>query len=228
MSQSALGTPVLGPAPITSHGRVRRPNRPPYAIPRTAMGGSDPSYDCRPCRPECHVRRFSLRSRRSVCGFSKRLPPIELPLSVDGWRNHFNTHFRNAHRVEEAYDVARNCQLVFSAGELGALTFGFSREFTPLRWSSRRHAQRFVVRLLNDSGYDSDPTVTRLAFETPIVEEPVDIAPEYPAPPSGGMYVARSSASHFRNNRSSGKRFKLDALSCNPRIASAYAVQWIL
>ena len=164
----------------------------------------------------CAVSLYEADGASAV--FSKRLPPIKLPLSVDGWRNHFNTHFRNAHRVEEAYDVARNCQLVFSAGELGALTFGFSREFTPLRWSSRRHAQRFVVRLLNDSGYDSDPTVTRLAFETPIVEEPVDIAPEYPAPPSGGMYVARlpqaTSAIIVPPVNVS-----LDALSCNPRIA---------
>ena len=148
---------------------------------------------------------------------SKQLPAITLPVSVDGWRKHFTNHFRNAHHVDEAYDVSRHCELLFDARELGTFTFWFSREFTPLRWSSRRHARRYVLRLHNDTGLDTAPTITRLAFETPIVEERINIAPEYLVPPSGGMYVARlpeTTAAIILPPINP----KLTALSCSPHV----------
>ena len=149
---------------------------------------------------------------------SKQLPSITLPVSVDGWRKHFTNHFRNARRVDEAYDASRHCELLFDGRELGSFTFWFSREFTPLRWSSRRRARSYVLRLHNDTGLDPAPTITRLTFENPIVEEQVNIGPEYLVPASGGMYVARllsTTAAIILPPINP----KLSALSCNPQVA---------
>jgi len=122
---------------------------------------------------------------------SKKLPPMHLPVSADGWRNHFEKHFRRTRSAEEAYDAARSCELAFTADELGAFTVRCEREFTPLRWALRRRGEGYLVRLLDDSGDDVQPTVTRLAFETPTIEERISLASEYDVREPGGMYVAR-------------------------------------
>jgi hypothetical protein len=122
---------------------------------------------------------------------SKQLPPMHLPVSADDWRNQFEKHFRRTRNAEEAYDAARFCQLTFTADELGTFTLRCEREFIPLRWALRRRGEGYVVRLLDDSGDDAQPTVTRLSFETPTVEEPVSLASEHDVSAPGGMYVAR-------------------------------------
>jgi hypothetical protein len=137
----------------------------------------------------CAVSLFERESDTAT--LSKQLPPMHLPVSADGWRNHFEKHFRRTRNAEEAYDAARFCELTFAADELGAFTLRCEREFIPLRWALRRRGEGYVVRLLDDSGDDAQPTVTRLSFETPTVEEPVSLASEYDVSAPGGMYVAR-------------------------------------
>jgi hypothetical protein len=121
----------------------------------------------------------------------KRLPPIPLPVTAEGWRAHFERHFRGASKVQAAYDTARVCQLEFTADELGAFTLRCDRDFTPLRWAIRRRGREYFVRPLDDTGGAGVPTVVRLAFETPSVEEPLEPTPEYAVPADGGLYVAR-------------------------------------
>ena len=122
---------------------------------------------------------------------SKQLPPIHLPVSANDWQDQFEKHFRRTRNAEEAYDAARFCQLTFTADELGTFMLRCEREFIPLRWALRRSGEGYVVRLLDDSGDAAQPTVTRLSFETPTIEEPVALAPEYEVSAPGGMYVAR-------------------------------------
>ena len=137
----------------------------------------------------CRVSLYEKEGEPTIA--TKQLPPMSLPVSTDGWRNHFEKHFRTTKNAEDAYDVARICELEFTADELGAFSVRCEREFTPLRWSTRRRGQDYVVRLLDDSGDDDHPTVTRLTFETPAFQEPIGYDSEYDAPASGGMYVAR-------------------------------------
>lgn len=122
---------------------------------------------------------------------TKQLPPIALPVTAEGWRVHFAKHFRCARDAQGAYDTARTCELEFNADELGAFTMRCEREFTPLRWAVRRRGREHILRLVDDSGSVQPPTVARLAFEKPLVEEPLDLAPEYEVPAAGGLYVAR-------------------------------------
>jgi hypothetical protein len=46
--------------------------------------------------------------------------------------------------------------------------------------------------LLDDRGSIATPAVARFAFETPCVEEALELVPEYEAPAAGGLYVART------------------------------------
>jgi hypothetical protein len=122
---------------------------------------------------------------------TKQLPPLPLPVNADSWRNHFQRFFSQARDVQEAYDLARYCHLEFNADELGAYSIRCERNFTPLRWSVRRHQERNQVRLFDDSGSSTKPAVSRYSFESPAVEERLDIASEFDVPTKGGLYVAR-------------------------------------
>src|SRR5579875_3474367 len=148
---------------------------------------------------------------------ARQLPPIRLPLSPEAWRNHFEKHFRKMKCAEEAYDAARYCDLEFTADELGTFTVRCEREFTPLRWALRRQHAGYIVRLIDDTGGDGQPSVKRLSFENPTIEEPIGPASEYEAPREGGMYVARLSlltAAIIVPPGVSG----LEVIGCTPRI----------
>ncbi len=136
--------------------------------------------------------RVSLFEREgNTAIFSKQLPPLQLPVSADRWWNSFENHFRKTRKVEDALDAARICEVAFTADELGAFTVRCERNFTPLRWALHRREKGYIVRLLDDSGDDVKPIVTRLAFEAPTFEVGMVSASEYDAPAPGGMYVAR-------------------------------------
>ncbi len=136
--------------------------------------------------------RVSLFERDGyVSTVTKQLPPMPLPIDPDGWRAHFEKHFRKTREAEKFYDIARICELEFTANELGAFTIRCERDFTPLRWAVRRRSQGYFVRLLDDSGSDARPQVTCMAFETPCIEERIEITSECDVPETGGLYVAR-------------------------------------
>ena len=123
--------------------------------------------------------------------FAKQLQPVALPVTPDDWRGHFEKHFRNTGEAQVAYDTARVCELEFRGEELGAFTVRCEREFTPLRWAVRRDREGYIARLIDDSGDATRPVAGRMAFESPCVEETLELAQEYRAPAAGGMYVAR-------------------------------------
>ena len=139
---------------------------------------------------ECTVSLFERNGEAAI--IAQRLPSISAPFTSDDWRGHFRDHFQEKRSAQEAYDRARVCTLAFSADELGAFTVRCERDFTPFRWAVRRRGQGNVVRLYDDRGQSEPPLVSRAAFETPCVEETLDLDSEYEVPDSGGMYVARA------------------------------------
>ena len=148
------------------------------------------------CKVKCRVSLFQRDGETAT--ISKQLPQIGMPFTPSDWRVYFEKYFQNPHnslekkKTQETYDISRICQFEFNADELGAFTVRCEREFTPLRWALRRHGDRAILRLLDDSGDSEQPVVCRMAFETPCVDEPLTPAPEYQVPDSGAMYVART------------------------------------
>ena len=144
-----------------------------------------------------HVKcAVSLRDRESgAATVTKHLPPVPLPVTADIWRRHFERHFQKTREAPIAYETARVCEIQFTCEELGAFTVRCEREFTPLRWAVRRDGQRYLARLLDDSGDTTPPQVVRMAFEAPIADEPLEFAQAYEVPTAGGLYVARRGAS---------------------------------
>ena len=143
-------------------------------------------------RVECAV---SLRDTESAAAtVTKKLPPLPLPVTADIWRRHFKRHFQETREAPRAYDTARVCEIEFTCEELGAFHVRCEREFTPLRWAVLRDGQRYLTRLLDDSGDTTPLQVVRMAFEAPMVEEPLELAQASDVPTASGMYVARRGA----------------------------------
>ena len=143
---------------------------------------------------KCRVSLFERDGEAAT--ISKQLPHIGIPFTAGDWRAHFEKHFQNPtnaqekKKTQEAYDISRICKLEFDADDLGAFTVRCEREFTPLRWALRRHGDRAILRLLDDSGDSEQLVVRRMGFETPCVDESLAPASEYQVPDSGAMYVA--------------------------------------
>ncbi|QEG36234.1 hypothetical protein [Bythopirellula goksoeyrii] len=139
-------------------------------------------------RAKCQV---SLSEKKNgPPSFAERLPALQLPVSPDAWSRHFERHFRQKPGAEAAYDAARHCEIAFTAEELGEFVVSAEREFSPLRWTVRRDGRRYIVRLINDSGNSTPPTITYSSFETPAVFTSLANAPEYLAEQLGGLYSA--------------------------------------
>ena len=66
------------------------------------------------------------------------------------------------------------------------------RPFTPLRWALRREGNEYLARLFDDSGHTEQPTISRVAFETPCNEQVVPFHSEVHVPNDGGMCIART------------------------------------
>jgi hypothetical protein len=125
---------------------------------------------------------------------TRKLPSLALPLTPAVWRGQFNKHFSAATDVQNAYDVARACELEFRADELGAYTLRCERSFTPLRWAVRREGHSHEIMLLDDSGAATAVEASLYLFETPDTPQRLDAVPlgrSLLVPAHGGMYMAR-------------------------------------
>ncbi|RJR32321.1 MAG: hypothetical protein C4576_30675 [Desulfobacteraceae bacterium] len=174
----------------------------------------------------CRVTFFEKEGDSAL--FSKQLTPLKLPVSPHDWRSLFEKHCRQARDVQAVYDAAITCELDFNAEELGAFTLRCERESTPLRWMVRRRGKNCVLRLLDDTGRPDAPILTRLAFETPSLEETLSLAPDYSPSSEGGLYVARMgefTASIIVPPMGRG----LADLGCSPRIeVQVHTVEGVL
>lgn len=148
---------------------------------------------------------------------SRTLPSLVFPVGPDQWTAHFERHFASQKQAASAYDIARKCVIEFRADELGGFTVEFDREFVPLRWTLRRESGRYMARLYDDTGDDTKPQVVRVAYETPVVEERLELASRYEIPCTGGMYLARTPGK-LAAILTPPTNVGLENLRCEPRI----------
>jgi hypothetical protein len=123
---------------------------------------------------------------------TRSLPPLSFPVTADKWRRHFKDYFRNVTEIEAAYDTASRCSLDFSAEDLGALSIQCAREFSPIRWALAKKPSGHFLRLVDDSGNEVPPVVTRYSFEAPTWGQKIDLKGTVEVPHSGGLFVATS------------------------------------
>ena len=76
-------------------------------------------------RVTCHVSLF--RRSRDTAIFSKQIGLMQLPVTSDKWRACFENQFQSIPKAQKAYDIARFCELEFSADELGSLAIRCER-----------------------------------------------------------------------------------------------------
>jgi len=138
---------------------------------------------------KCRVQMYARAGEAPL--FDRQLPPVTLPFSSEDWARHFDTYLKNDSDAPRAYDDAQNCDVEFSADELGVLTIHCERAFTPLRWTIRRDSSGFIAYLRDDAG-NGAPTIERYSFERPAVVEKLPNGMEHHAPRTGGLYVATS------------------------------------
>jgi len=98
---------------------------------------------------------------------SKTLTPFELPMDTSGWRLYFDREVRRANDLADTYDRAYTCKLTLDASEIGAFVLQCPREFCALRWILRSESEGYKLKLLDDTGSLSKPTVTKFEFERP-------------------------------------------------------------
>ncbi len=134
------------------------------------------------------IEFFNDPSTKSIGAYD--LGSMELPVTAGEWRERFETRVMQVTSAQRAYDSAKSCEMRVSAGDLGVANTRCERDFTPLRWITRRRAGRYELQLFDDEDGDSQLTVKRLAFERPIVEEEVIHDGAINVSPDGGLYIA--------------------------------------
>lgn len=167
-------------------------------------------------RVSCNGSLFERDGDSAV--FSKEIGSFKLPVTSDEWRTCFDKQFQSIRSAQNAYDIARICEIEFNADELGLQTIRCEREFMPLRWILRRKSSHAAVHLLDDSGYSNSPEVFRMAFETPSKKEILQLDTTYRVHNLGGMYVARTGTFTAQIIALPFRLRSLSALGCVPRV----------
>jgi hypothetical protein len=137
-----------------------------------------------------HVALFEGSSEEP--SVTRSLPPLSFPVSPGSWTRHFESYFRNIREVQTAYDAARTCKLDFSADELGSLSLQCTRELAPIRWALVRKSDVHLLRLIDDSGNETTPTVSHYTFESPASGQSINFKGSIEVPTSGGLFVAKT------------------------------------
>ncbi len=118
------------------------------------------------------------------------LPPIRLPLQSVKWKALVEQRFRGDKKVQDAYDSARLCRLVFVAEELGTFTVDCERDFVPLRWALRQRGADAIARLVDDSGAGDTANLELFGFDKPTEATRLSPSLEFPVVPPGGLFAA--------------------------------------
>jgi hypothetical protein len=154
---------------------------------------------------------------------SKILPPLELPVSPNGWRDHFWRNGRGSADLQERFDSASVGEVLFSAEDLGIFSLRCEREPIPLRWVFKRDN---TLRLIDDSGGDATPQVSRYSFEAPDRPQGLPVTPHevlrgVVTDSAGGMYVATSEGLSRAIIVPPHGRLSLSDLKAQPRVEFA-------
>lgn len=118
------------------------------------------------------------------------IPPVPLPLQNAMWHALFEQRCREDKKVQEAYDGARLCRLVFVAEELGTFTVECERAFAPLRWVLRHRGGGTIARLVDDSGAPEPASIVLFRFDKPTEASSLTPSLEFPVVAPGGLFAA--------------------------------------
>lgn len=141
----------------------------------------------------CRIDLFDKDSAEPV--FTDTLPDLELPVDTAAWRSYFDRNVRRVQSLSNAYDGAHSCKIVFDAGEIGSFTLESERELRPLRWLVRYDGTSGrSIRLIDDTGALSKPTLCRYAFDKPdrAVPQQADAFQKDFVAAADGLYYAES------------------------------------
>jgi len=163
---------------------------------------------------ECTVSLLDMDSN-PILYTSVSLPPLRLPVLGPDWNKAFSRIVETHH---DSYDVCEKVALEFNIGELWKSTVECERQFTPVRWQTKRSAEAFRARLIDDSGVPGTQVLCA-EFATPAILKP------FPNPESiedfavvpNGLYVATSRGSHS-SILSFPTKLQLQDLKLVPRI----------
>jgi hypothetical protein len=125
---------------------------------------------------------------------SKALPPMQMPVSAEQWREYFEANAIAASTLSDHTGEAARCILHFDAGELGVLRVSCEHELRPLRWVVEREKSGSVVRLVNEEYEPEEITVEFSSYETPASQKvlsPCDFYKGVPTSSIQGLVVAR-------------------------------------
>lgn len=174
----------------------------------------------------CRVR---FRSRHSTADlFSKKIPHVNVPLDPETWDRLFDQHVRRDKSVEGCADLADELSMEFDAGVIGAAVVSAEREFTPLRWVTRRGNGQSFLGLIDDSGASEIRGRFR-SLEAPDREVtllPDALAAGLTMPFPGGLFIATdgvrtASAVFVPPSRGTLAQLKVAPVISSPRRDSA-------
>jgi len=126
--------------------------------------------------------------------FSKNLEGLNLPVTRTFWRQKFE-QLKNTSTFQFAYDLASRGEVRFDADEVGAYTLTLERELEALRWGLHRTRDGYFLRVVDDTGTDSEVAIQYFAFATPDNCQEVNVLECFSSDgirADPGLYVART------------------------------------
>ena len=167
-------------------------------------------------RARARVAMLAGRPPKEV--FCKHISDLELPLEPEAWDVAFARHIRRDKKAEEWIDAVSHMRVEFDVGSLGTARFEAEREFTPLRWATRKVDGRYRPFLLDDAGSDTvrveyrsvdHPThATVVNYDVALAGVPI----EYP----GGLLLATDGTKHAAAVFVPNASLRLDQLAVHP------------
>lgn len=120
---------------------------------------------------KCRVRLFD--STGTTVIREKKITDLKLPVLGDHWRNEFATWIKKDESLQEAYDEAHACELLFDAEEMGCFTVSGERKFTPIRWAFHKSGKHKKLRYINETEVEN-VKISRYEFAAPDIPEFID------------------------------------------------------
>src|SRR5262249_17729103 len=96
--------------------------------------------------------------------------PVDLPVKPDAWRKRF-AQFLDREECAWSYLEASIGTLTIKGDELGTFSSRFEHDVAPLRWVLRQDHAKVVLRLVDDSGREGQPTIFFFSMERPLKGE---------------------------------------------------------
>jgi len=126
--------------------------------------------------------------------FAEEMASFDLPVTKATWSRRLHEFLKEEARTW-SYVEAASAQLTIRGEELGELSVRFERNGRPIRWACRRDHRNVILRLVDDTGRDEEPSARQFTFHRPAIAEAIDAA-EFrkgiTIDGAGGLFVAQS------------------------------------